>query len=387
MATIEQIAARAGCSPATVSRAFNHTARVAPATYAAIVRAARELGDGFRDQGVAQAGGAGRPRGSIRLSDTVEIIVFRRAGLEPPVRSSQGVVVSSLADLAPDFLSAARHRLSADYYRSIIDGATSALFPEGLKVVQQLRSTLADSAFMARLQALSPRGVLLLGESRPEVQSFADTCGLPLVLIDILGVNGHPAVIADNAGGIRSVLQHLIGLGHRDIGFAGHSANPCYKERRVSYMGQLVESGLVVHPEWIYDGSARILDVERDLCPVLKRRRRPSAILCCSDWVAIGVIRAAKAAGLEVPGDLSVVGYDDIEAASVMIPPLTTVHSPLHEMGACAASLLLNNPDKRHGSAFWGGEVRLRTQLRIRGSSATPATGRPRANERTHILS
>jgi LacI family transcriptional regulator len=372
--TLSDIAQRAGCSTATVSRALNGTASVHQATYASIVAAARELGDGLpaRPGAAARARPPGRPRGSLRKSDTVDIVVFRREGVEPLISSSEGLTVAPLADATPDMLFSARYRLSTDYYRHIIEGAVSMLSAGGMKAVQQLRSDLLDDAFIRELRTARRRGLLLLGEPSADVQTFVNRCECPLVLVDILGVTGRPVVATDNVGGIRAMVRHLVDLGHRAIGFAGHAANPSYGERRLSFNGQMLEAGLTVRSEWQYDGSSHIEDVARGSRAVLARRHRPTAVVCCSDWVAMGVVQAARELGLDVPRDVSVSGFDDVDAAALITPPLTTVQAPMYALGAQAVRLLLGDMLGREGGAPWGYEVRLRTNLVVRGTTAAP---------------
>ena len=369
MTTLNDIARRAGCSPATVSRAMNGTAVVRPETHATITAAVRELGD----HGL--AGGRrrlGRPRGSLQKSDKVDVVVFRHAGLEPLTASAGGVSVSAPLDEAPADLFSSRYNLSNDYYRHIIDGAVSVLATQGMKAVHQFRKDLLDASFIRELNESRGRGVLLLGEPSEQVQAFASRCEKPLVLVDILGVSGRPVVVSDNVGGIRSMLRHLIDLGHRDIGFTGYSANPSYGERRMSFCGQMMEAGLAVNPEWQYDCPSHIADVSRGVRSMLARKSRPTAIMCCSDWVAMGVMQAARDVGLDVPGDLSVGGFDDMDAAALLTPPLTTVQAPTRALGAQAVRLLLSDMSAWEAGAPWGCEVRIRTNLVVRRSTAAP---------------
>ena len=371
--TLTDIAARAGCSSATVSRALNGTAAVHSETYATIVAAAHALGD-RHTAGVAAGASRrpGRPRGSLRKSDAVDIIVFRREGVEPLVASREGLTVAPMADANPDIFFSPAYRLSTDYYRHIIEGAVSVLSAGGMKAIQQMCRDLMSDSFLRELNGARRRGVLLLGEPSDEVQAFVGRCERPLVLVDILGVTGRPVVATDNVGGIRSMVHHLAGLGHRAIGFAGHAANPSYGERRLSFCGQMLELGLSVRPEWQYDGPSHIEDVARGIAGVLSRKNRPTAIMCCSDWVAMGVLQAARDCGLVVPRDLSVGGFDDVDAAALVTPPLTTVQAPTHALGMQAVRLLLGDTRAWEAGTPWGSEVRLRTHLVVRGTTAAP---------------
>ncbi len=373
--TLTDIAQRVGCSVATVSRALNDTACVNRKTHARILAAAGELGD---HQILGQTRGAtarrpGRPRGSLRKSDAVDIVLFRREGVEPLIPSHDGLTLAPLTEAFPDHFFAPRYRLITDFYRHIIEGALSVLAADGLKAVQQVRRDLLDETFLHELHVARRRGVLLLGEADASVQTFVARCQRPVVLVDILSAAACPVVTIDNAGGIAAMARHLMDLGHRAIGFAGNAANPGYRERRLQYFGQMLEAGLPVRQEWLYDGPTHVEDVEQGMRRLLTRKTRPTAMMCCSDWAAMGVIRAAQGLGLHVPRDLSVAGFDDVDAAALVTPPLTTVRVPMAQLGCVGVRLLLAHAaGTSDGNS--GCETRLRTHLVLRQSTAAPAS-------------
>ena len=105
--------------------------------------------------------------------------------------------------------------------------------------------------------------------------------------------------------------------------------------------------------------------------PILSRKHRPTAFICAGDYYAIGVLEAARALGLRTPQDLSVVGFDDVDAAALSTPPLTTVRVPKIQLGACAADLLLRGTAGDGVPEIWQHcEVRCRTELAVRASTA-----------------
>jgi LacI family transcriptional regulator len=374
--TLNSIAHRAGCSTATVSRALNATARVSGATHARIMAAAAALGDRQalgQDAPAAPQRHPGRPRGALSKPDTVEIVCYRRDAFEPVTPSSDGLQVAPVTDLPPpDQFFAPRYRLAIDLYLHIIEGALTVCAANGLKAVQQMRRDLNDDAWLDELRTTRRRGLLLLGESDPSIARVVEACRFPVVLVDILGVAAKQIVAVDNAGGMAAVIQHLVALGHRDIAFVGNAANLSYRERRACYYGQMLDAGLSVRPTWIYDGPTHVEDVARGMRALLARRQRPSAVVCCNDWAAMGVIRAATELGLRVPDDLSVTGFDDVDAAALVKPALTTVHAPVTQLGAVAARLLLEqNDDAPH---FNGGcATRLHAHLVIRQTTTVPS--------------
>jgi LacI family transcriptional regulator len=157
---------------------------------------------------------------------------------------------------------------------------------------------------------------------------------------------GVPAVIPDEVGGGRAATAHLLELGHRDIAFlAGDNKSPAVPRRiqgcreALAAAGVRVPDGRILHAGWDIDtgfhGALKLLDgVPAD--------RRPTAILCANDRLAIGVVLAANRMGLGIPQDLSVMGYDDeFRIASSMVPALTTMALPFRDMGAAAMTALL----------------------------------------------
>lgn len=387
--TLADIARRAGCSPATVSRALNGTADVDPQRLARILATVKALeGDGKTDtsRGTSESAAPrrGRPRGSLRKSDAVDIIVFRREPIEPLIMSNHGLTISPITDTVPNTFFSPRFRLTTDFYRHIIEGIVSVLAAHNIKTVQQIRGDILDDAFLHELRTARHRGVLLLGEPDPDVKAFVSRCGCPVILVDILGVQGQPVVAIDNAGGIGQALRHLLDLGHREIGFAGHSSNPSLRERHLAFLGGMAEAGLPVHPEWQYDGPGHIQDVDVNLQRILRRKNHPSAFVCANDYYAMGVMQAAKVLGLRIPQDLSVVGFDDIDAAPLVNPPLTTVRVPKIQLGACAADLLLRSTIGDGLADAWQHcEVRCLTELAIRASTQPLSSSAQKQKKRT----
>lgn len=377
--TLTDIAHHAGCSPATVSRALNGTAGVDASLRARIRTAVKTLEESTGKSHGEAVTQRGRPRGSLRKSDAVDVIVFRRESVEPLTFSDSSLTVAPITDATPNLFFSPRFRLSTDFYRHIIDGIVSVLATTGLKAIQQVRNDLLDKDLLHELRTARHRGVLLLGEPDPQVQTFADTCGCPVVLVDILGVAGHPVVAIDNAGGIAQSLRHLLELGHREIGFAGNLANPSLRERFLAYCGGLTEAGLTVRAEWRYGGSGHIRDVADGVRPILSLKHRPTAFLCAGDYYAIGVLEAARSLGLRTPQDLSVIGFDDVDAAALSTPTLTTVRVPKIQLGACAADLLLRSSAGDAVPEIWKHcEVRCRTELAVRASTRTLSPARSR---------
>lgn len=172
---------------------------------------------------------------------------------------------------------------------------------------------------------------------------------IPFVTLGQAPPNGGDYVHTDDVNGVRALTEHLITRGRRRIAFlGGEEAAPPTQERLEGYRTALRAAGLPVRPEDVVfteytrqggrDGAAALLDrADSD--------DRPDAIVAANDLIAIGVLDGARARALRVPDDLAVTGYDDIDAASLVDPPLTTVENPAREIGRACARLLLDRLD------------------------------------------
>jgi DNA-binding LacI/PurR family transcriptional regulator len=195
---------------------------------------------------------------------------------------------------------------------------------------------------------------------------------IPTVVIDPdLWMSGLPisSIGVDSRAGVRVAVQHLLGLGHRRIALVSNRV----PTRRAGYDQAIVDAGLAVDPSLVIelpqgeDEWVAAAGMARDL---LERRRDVTAVMALSDAAAFGVIRAAYGLGRRVPGDLAVVGYDDISLASTFVPALTTIRQPIAELARGAVELLVELLD--------GGEFRtvmLPTDLVIRESCGAQTGG------------
>jgi LacI family transcriptional regulator len=222
-------------------------------------------------------------------------------------------------------------------------------------------------------------GVVAIGVSanHPEVEQLR-AAGLPLVMVDSSALPDMPTVDVDDEGGAYAAAQHLIGLGHRDLLIVGIESTPGTPpepdgiggRRMRGYRRGLAESGVelgedavVVAPSTIEGGMAALRGAWED-------GLRPTGILVMSDAMAIGVLRAARELGLDVPAEISVVGFDDIDISQHTNPPLTTVHQPIRLKGEAAVRSLLARIDRPDVAVE---QQRLATRLIIRGSTGPVA--------------
>jgi LacI family transcriptional regulator len=196
---------------------------------------------------------------------------------------------------------------------------------------------------------------------------------VPLVFIDIGPKRPSISILkVDYHHGIRQGVQHLAAMGHRDIAFISgpmtlHSA----QSRRAAFITSLKECGITPDPAWIVEGDHRMEGGMACMERLLAVKKRPTAVMCSNDMTAIGVLHKLYRAGLRVPDDFSVIGFDDIHIAEVTTPPLTTVQMSRFEIARAAVMALRahaeqpNNPTPKR-------EYDIRTDLIVRESTGFP---------------
>ena len=216
--------------------------------------------------------------------------------------------------------------------------------------------------------------VMTFGIEQPLLDQLAKR-KVPLVFIDIGPPRPGISVLkVDYQRGILQGVQHLAALGHRDIAFISgpltlHSA----QSRRAAFCASLTECGLAANPAWIVEGDhtmeGGIVSMER-----LLAGKMPTAVMCSNDMTAIGVLHKLYRAGLRVPDDLSVIGFDDIHISEVTIPPLTTVQMSRFELARAAVTALRTHVEQPHEAQR---EYSIQTDLIVRESTGAPRRAAP----------
>ena len=209
-----------------------------------------------------------------------------------------------------------------------------------------------------------------------EVSAPPNLQDLPAVLIDATARAGNlPAIVPDEVGGAVAAVTHLVEAGHTRIGFLNNDDDvPATRERLVGFRQVLTEHDIAIDQSLVVHAPSETLPGYALAREVLARPDRPTALFCYNDRMAMGAYRAATELGLEIPRDLSIVGFDNQELiAANLFPGLTTVALPHYEMGAWAVDtlvhLLRGDPgyeELRHRP------TRLNCPLIIRGSVAKP---------------
>lgn len=280
------------------------------------------------------------------------------------------LVAASLRRSRTNVLGLVTHSFQS-YTAEVLKGVMDALTQSGFDLIIYANSDLYgtysegwEQRHLTRLSGTLTDGCIVVtpwGEVRTST---------PVVVIDPVRDSTVPSVTADNLTGATTVVEHLLDLGHRRIGFiAGRSSLAAAWSREEGYRRALAEAGVPVDPALIGRGDFNpesAVPLAREL---LKRADRPTAIFAASDGMALKVLEVAKELGLSVPGDLSVVGFDNIPEAALAEPGLTTVDQSMYRLGYEAARML-----KSLVTGEWEGprQILLPTRLVVRGSTAAP---------------
>jgi LacI family transcriptional regulator len=195
-----------------------------------------------------------------------------------------------------------------------------------------------EKKFVSLLNNSITDGVIVI---TPAAKHF--TTSAPVVAVDphYAGTE-YPAVISTNRQGAMDAMAYLIGLGHRRIGYINGRSDLKSAERRLcGYQDSLAQAGIPIDPNLIVQGDFTASSGIRCARQLLSLPERPTAIFCANDVTALGAYQAAQEAGLSIPRDLSIVGFDNIPDAAGVSPGLTTVDQSIREMGRIATHLLV----------------------------------------------
>ena len=352
--TLQTVADKVGVSRMTVSNAFSRPDQLSDELRKKILAAAEELGYWGPD-----------PSGRALA------------------RGRTGAVGVMLTD---DL----RYAFTDQYATDLMASICSELAPTGVALTL-LTATSPSESLPARDVPLDGAMVLACSDSSESID-WLRRRKLPMVFVDQEPLDDVTSINIDETGGARAVAEHIVELGHRRIAvITTHLAAPAgpitvdtladatrtTRTRTMGWIDALAAHGIVpeivnaVRPN-VEMGAAvaeQVLDRDRD---------RPTAVICFSDTLAAGVLQTARRLGIEVPADLSVVGFDDMRFAATTTPPLTTVHQDVEGKGRAAASLLKQLiADKAAGEELESQHVVLPTRLVVRASTGpapvTPA--------------
>src|SRR5215472_1269453 len=268
----------------------------------------------------------------------------------------------------------------------IVENITNPFFPELIQNFEEVAvahgyeilvsSSNSDPAILTtcvrRMLERKVEGVAVMtfGEEEPVLDQLTHR-DIPMVLAEFkLDDPKTSTILLDYTTGVRAAVNHLIGLGHRKIGFlAGPHKLHSAITRENDFRTAMNEAGLRLEPSWCIECDHTLRGGVAGFEKLRALPEQPTAVLCSNDMTAIGVLRAAYMGGLRVPQDLSVVGLDDIDFAEFTLPPLTTIRLSRADLARAAFDALRAQTE---ASPKMQREFLVSTSLVVRGSTGTP---------------
>ncbi|QBD74633.1 LacI family transcriptional regulator [Ktedonosporobacter rubrisoli] len=340
--TIDVVAQMAGVSPATVSRVINNRPVVSKMTRQRVLEAMTRLNY--------QPGTQGRPSAMPRMR-------------------TLGVVIADIAN---------------PFYAEIVRGIEETALLYGLNIVlyDTLDNAEREAQFLSLLEERQTDGLIICASCLPEqrLRSLLRE-EIPVVFINHLPLSASLGTVEiDQEAGIRAAMQHLVDLGHRRIAFVGGTPGAqIYQRRLATFRATCAEAGMAIPENYVVPGKPTLEGGRETAHELLKssiqperakNAASPTALLAYNDLVAVGAMIAAQEAGLVVPDQLSIVGYDNIPFAGLLQPALTTVQQPARVLGEQAMQLITSylqaHALPENGPTF----VRLTPTLIVRASTA-----------------
>jgi LacI family transcriptional regulator, galactose operon repressor len=233
-----------------------------------------------------------------------------------------------------------------EYFARILHGVADAAYEHRLRLMlwPTRHDHARELALLDELREATDGTILVLPEMSNEELVGAVSDGSPVVVIDPLAPldSQVPSVSAAHAAGGEQAMQHLLGLGHRRIAaITGPPGWVATEERRRAYREALAAAGIPFDPALELEADFDFEPGTQAAAALFELGPQPTAIFAFSDMIAVGAMRAARARGVRIPEELSIVGFDDSAYSTVVQPALTTVRQPLEEMGATAVDLLV----------------------------------------------
>lgn len=333
MATIRDVAEKANVSSSTVSHVINNTRFVSEPTKMRVLEVMQELN-----------------YNPNRLARSLRV---------------KGMQTHTIGLLIPDNAN--------PFFAELLEGVESACFDAEYNVVLCNSNDLSDKEmyYLNVLLGKQVDGIILVSTgSVTETLELLLRNDCPVVLVDreVDNVN-IDVVVVDNEGGGYLAVKHLIDLGHSRIGcIRGPSLVTPSALRYKGYHQALEEAKIIFDPSIITQGDFRPHSGYLATKKLLSLPEPPTAIFVMNDMMAMGALCAINESGLNVPKDVSIVGFDDTSLASMMVPPLTTVSQPIHELGCIAVDMLtkrINDPSAQPN------RIVLETSLIIRNSTSS----------------
>lgn len=315
-------------------------------------------------------------RGGTDVSQVTRDRVFEAAQTVGYVRRGTSVRPTDVSRSEPlQLIDLVVNHVAGTWPNSVLTGVEDAASAANVDVVITLARGAAD--WVPRLLRRPSLGaiIVLVDPSRAQFAAL-QTAGVPIVMVDPMS---HPQVNVPSVGvtnwdGGRCAAEHLLALGHTNVGILGGGRLHQYSQARIDGFRTAFETAGVPRPEQVSFADWNRTQAREEALRMLSNAdSRPTAVFACSDVMALGVYDAARELELSIPTNLSVVGFDDVPEAQWATPQMTTVHQPLAEMGAAAVNVLLQLRAGASGKKpVQYPRLDLATKLVVRESTAAP---------------
>lgn len=265
------------------------------------------------------------------------------------------------------------------FFTDVMKGIRTAASGRGysLLINETQFNTMTEDEVVAMVVSRQADGIVLLASMSPfgtRVLSSKSQRALPIVIgCETVSpeLEGFPGVHIDNTAAAQAATDYLLDQGHRKVAFIfGQASSLLTKDRENGYRAAMQTAGLPVKDGWVVEGKLSIEGAQQATDQLLQHPSRPTAIVCANDEMALSCMSAISAAGLEVPKDMSVIGFDDIRYAAISNPPLTTIRQPAEQIGERVIASLLHEIEA--GRSQTAAAEIVPHQLIIRQSVAPP---------------
>lgn len=231
------------------------------------------------------------------------------------------------------------------FFPELIDAFESLAAADGIEVIfthTNYDPERLDNCIRRMIERSVDAIAVMTSEVNEASLQRAVKAGVPVVLMNQRSLEEkYPNVLVDYSTGFREALDHLLALGHRDIGFiSGPQSLNSSERRKEAFKAALKAHGLSVRTEWISAGDMRLEGGRRAMERLLACKPRPTAVLASNDLMAVGALQAARESKVRVPKDLSLIGFDDLPIASMVHPALSTIRHPRRQVAARAYAAL-----------------------------------------------
>jgi DNA-binding LacI/PurR family transcriptional regulator len=340
MATIKEIAQRAGVSIGTVSNVLNELATV-------------------------------RKDSRERVLEAINALGYEPSLLGRALRKDK---TNMIVMIVPD--------ITNPFFPGIVRGAEDIAFRNGFRVVlcNSDNDVAKEATYIREMRTYRPSGLIIVPANLSRVMDEAKVylkAGSSVVYVDRIPPNWRGDCVSTcHEDGAYAATEYLISMGHRRIAtITGPLASPSAKARLAGFQRAMVEARLKVDPTYVREAAEYLKTAGHNLAAELLRlKRRPTAIFAGNDLLAFGALAAIREAGMHCPQDVSVVGFDNLDDGDDVVPSLSTVDQFVYQLGATAAQIVI---ERTRGDKSGARRIVLAPKLRVKESSSFPPGAKP----------